>query len=157
MVQPPKNKKRRISADSEYISSGDSDGGYEPKPPTKKVKANRKKPTKRKVLDEKASDHDEIEKVTATHPASLHKIVNAKAMREALLQWYSGVHENRGMPWRKAYDPHFTREERSQRAYEVCSGFFQVHGRILKSIVLLGVDIRGDATTDSSRNCHPLL
>ncbi|THH10699.1 hypothetical protein EW145_g1137 [Phellinidium pouzarii] len=53
------------------------------------------------------------------HPASIHVIANTKAIRSSLLDWYSGVHESRGMPWRKPFDATLDVQGRSQRAYEV--------------------------------------
>lgn len=56
------------------------------------------------------------------HGASRHRIADPAPLRCALLRWYARVHESRGMPWRKAYDPTFGPAERAQRAYEVrCS------------------------------------
>lgn len=40
-------------------------------------------------------------------------------VRNALLAWYKTVHDTRGMPWRRPYDPNLGPEERAQRAYEV--------------------------------------
>jgi A/G-specific adenine glycosylase len=40
-------------------------------------------------------------------------------MRASLLEWYAGVHEVRGMPWRKPFDPSLDADARAQRAYEV--------------------------------------
>ncbi|EKM57038.1 uncharacterized protein PHACADRAFT_92514 [Phanerochaete carnosa HHB-10118-sp] len=53
------------------------------------------------------------------HPLSTHIILNAAPLRSALLEWYAGVHEARGMPWRKPYDPTLRPDNRAQRAYEV--------------------------------------
>ncbi|KAJ3517911.1 hypothetical protein NLJ89_g208 [Agrocybe chaxingu] len=50
---------------------------------------------------------------------STHTIQDPAAMRAALLRWYKTVHETRGMPWRRPYDPNLGVEERAQRAYEV--------------------------------------
>ncbi|CAA7268367.1 unnamed protein product [Cyclocybe aegerita] len=50
---------------------------------------------------------------------STHTIQDPAAMRTALLRWYKTVHETRGMPWRRPYDPNLGIEERAQRAYEV--------------------------------------
>ena len=55
------------------------------------------------------------------HPSSLHMIKEPVQLRSALTKWYNGVHDKRGMPWRKAFDASFTRAQRSQRAYEVGS------------------------------------
>lgn len=53
------------------------------------------------------------------HPRSQHLISSPDLMRSSLLEWYSGVHEVRGMPWRKPFDPSLDADARAQRAYEV--------------------------------------
>ncbi|KAH9477783.1 Adenine DNA glycosylase [Psilocybe cubensis] len=53
------------------------------------------------------------------HSRSTHTIVSPGPMRKALLSWFKTVHDTRGMPWRRAYDPNLGTEERAQRAYEV--------------------------------------
>src|SRR5258708_25399286 len=53
------------------------------------------------------------------HPRSQHLIPSPDLMRSSLLRWYSGVHEVRGMPWRKQFDPSLDADARAQRAYEV--------------------------------------
>ena len=53
------------------------------------------------------------------HPRSQHLISSPDLMRSSLLEWYSGVHEVRGMPWRKPFDPSLDKDARAQRAYEV--------------------------------------
>ncbi|KDQ60186.1 hypothetical protein JAAARDRAFT_56149 [Jaapia argillacea MUCL 33604] len=69
---------------------------------------------------------DHMEEATAPmeghsfpHPISTHVIAKPQPLRAALLQWYAGVHEDRGMPWRKPYNASFGPAERAQRAYEV--------------------------------------
>lgn len=53
------------------------------------------------------------------HSRSVHIIQEPGALRAALLKWYETVHDKRGMPWRKPYDPNLGDEDRAQRAYEV--------------------------------------
>jgi A/G-specific adenine glycosylase len=53
------------------------------------------------------------------HPRGLHSLTSPETMREDLLEWYSDVHEIRGMPWRKPFDPSLDADGRAQRAYEV--------------------------------------
>jgi hypothetical protein len=53
------------------------------------------------------------------HPRSQHLISSPDLMRSSLLEWYSGVHEVRGMPWRKPFDSSLDADARAQRAYEV--------------------------------------
>ena len=53
------------------------------------------------------------------HSKSVHSISSPVMVRNALLAWYKTVHDTRGMPWRRPYDPNLGPEERAQRAYEV--------------------------------------
>ncbi|KIJ15472.1 hypothetical protein PAXINDRAFT_133470, partial [Paxillus involutus ATCC 200175] len=53
------------------------------------------------------------------HPASWHVVKCVDAIRKSLLEWYDRIHEVRGMPWRKTYDPSLDKDGRAQRAYEV--------------------------------------
>jgi len=53
------------------------------------------------------------------HSKSVHSISSPAMVRSALLAWYKTVHDTRGMPWRRPYDPNLGPEERAQRAYEV--------------------------------------
>lgn len=54
-----------------------------------------------------------------THLRSLHSIREPTAMRVELLKWYKTVENNRGMPWRRPYNPGLGDADRAQRAYEV--------------------------------------
>ena len=53
------------------------------------------------------------------HSSSRHSISSPRPMRASLLEWYAGVHEVRGMPWRRPFDPSLDADARAQRAYEV--------------------------------------
>ncbi|PPQ87673.1 hypothetical protein CVT25_011440 [Psilocybe cyanescens] len=53
------------------------------------------------------------------HPKFTHIVVSPAPMRKSLLGWYKTVHDTRGMPWRRSYDPNLGPDERAQRAYEV--------------------------------------
>jgi len=57
------------------------------------------------------------------HPATRHTLTKkrAKAINNALAVWFPNVHDTRGMPWRKPFDPTLSSEARGQRAYEVCT------------------------------------
>jgi A/G-specific adenine glycosylase len=55
------------------------------------------------------------------HSTSRHLIYSPESMRTSLLEWYSGVHEVRGMPWRMPFDSSLDADARAQRAYEVRS------------------------------------
>lgn len=58
--------------------------------------------------------------IAVAHSISSHVITDPAPLGKALLAWYAGVHEVRGMPWRKPYDAALDRDQRAQRAYEVC-------------------------------------
>ena len=77
--------------------------------------------TKRAKLDVEDSEADEVLLGVQgpPHAASMHVVTDPEPVREALLEWYGKVHESRGMPWRKPYNPDLSAEERAQRAYEV--------------------------------------
>jgi A/G-specific adenine glycosylase len=122
-------RSRPTKDESDYEHDADSDASFAPA-----VKRGRSKPsTTRKQSKKKARNEpdaeltDEIAEMalepSARHPVSTHVIAKAEPLREALLCWYAGVHEARGMPWRKPYDPTFGPEERAQRAYEASVTF----------------------------------
>ncbi|EMD34775.1 hypothetical protein CERSUDRAFT_125329 [Gelatoporia subvermispora B] len=124
-------KKRAIASDDEYDYNDSDESAYEPATAAvkAKTKARASKPRaaakKQRRVASSAEDNaigtlDVESKVhSALHPASTHIISDPAPLREALLNWYSLVHETRGMPWRKAYDPSLGAEEKAQRAYEV--------------------------------------
>ena len=95
---------------------------------------NSERPAKRKKTKKGVARNDPDHKDThssklgksAAHPVSLHVIKHPIDIRRSLLAWYSGVHENRGMPWRKPYDPSLNARGRSQRAYEVRVIFIRI-------------------------------
>ncbi|KAI0084713.1 DNA glycosylase [Irpex rosettiformis] len=64
-------------------------------------------------------NNGDLDTVSAPHAMSSHVITDSAPLQEALLAWYAGVHEARGMPWRKPYDAALNRDQRAQRAYEV--------------------------------------
>ncbi|OCH93957.1 DNA glycosylase [Obba rivulosa] len=118
-------RKRAIFSDDGY--NDDSDAAYEPAP-TEKAKAKarpRAAAVKRKrvvsgIEDNAAATRDvDFTAHPALHAKSVHRISDPQPLRDALLDWYSLVHETRGMPWRKPYDPSLGPGERAQRAYEV--------------------------------------
>lgn len=123
-------RKRRLSEDN-----SDEDASYEPEPrltkrktvPTrtrskgKKIALERSRSTSTSATDQEDSAGVDI---TVTedepkHSCALHRITNPAALRAPLLKWYDGVHEVRGMPWRKPFDASLGPEGRAQRAYEV--------------------------------------
>ncbi|KAJ3986181.1 DNA glycosylase [Lentinula detonsa] len=61
----------------------------------------------------------EVDPIFSGHPKSIHILSSPSPIRQALLSWYATVETNRGMPWRKPYNPNLGSKERAQRAYEV--------------------------------------
>lgn len=129
-----KRRKSSCSSDDfEPISDGD-DQSYHPSTSTQRARAT-KKPRNTKAQKGKARQRpkkDEGERfsnnledetgsahATPSHPVSIHTISRSLPLQVALLEWYNQVHEIRGMPWRKPYDPSFGPDQQSQRAYEV--------------------------------------
>ena len=113
-------KRRRVSEDD-----SDSDASYEPTNNNIKRKVKSKPPRKQgppkdRPIDTPTQEQGEGSETQGdAHSNALHRIDDAPAIRLPLLQWYDGVRELRGMPWRKPFDPSLTPEERAQRAYEV--------------------------------------
>lgn len=96
----------------------------------------------------------------AKHPSSRHVVKNVEEMRETLLAWYDQVHDKRGMPWRKRFDPSMTAEQRSQRAYEVFDGILEnLQDELTENVTPLvtGLGIRDHAATDTGCYGNPLL
>lgn len=80
----------------------------------------RKKPKVLKIeASPRSSKPQELGAVMPLHSKSTHDILSPAPVRIALLDWYKTVHDTRGMPWRKPYDPTLSPERRAQRAYEV--------------------------------------
>ena len=116
-----KRRQRPVDTDEDDYEDGGSDTSY-----VAPVKSSRKQGSSvRRKTGAKVSVVQDKEPVAATddvppqHPVSTHVISSAVPIRDALLGWYAGVHESRGMPWRKPYDATLGPDERSQRAYEV--------------------------------------
>lgn len=115
-------KRTRVDDDEESDYEGEYQSDVSFTLPSKRRRA--KSTTARKQQPKKkakalAGAAVELAGDTEKHPVSKHVISNAAPLHSALLEWYGGVHEARGMPWRKPYDPTFGPEERAQRAYEV--------------------------------------
>ncbi|KIJ65864.1 hypothetical protein HYDPIDRAFT_87439 [Hydnomerulius pinastri MD-312] len=126
-------KRKRTQPDSESeafaedCSGQESDSSFVDVPKSRHA-AKKGKTTRqsRKVASKRAqatSSNRNLEavgaSVTATHPTSWHTVKGVEAIRISLLEWYDRIHEVRGMPWRKTYDPSLGRDGRAQRAYEV--------------------------------------
>jgi hypothetical protein len=108
--------------DPDYYSASD----FEPPASTKTpaVSSRRKRRSTAAAATRKSrssTDTDELLDTYATppHSPSRHMISSSEPMRASLLEWYAGVHEARGMPWRKPFDPSLNADARAQRAYEV--------------------------------------
>ena len=115
------------SSDYEDGGATDSDASFTPATKSSRGKraTTRTKPIKKRrtapLMDDEMAEMARDLDSTARHPTSTHVITDPVPLRKALLAWYATVHEARGMPWRKPFDPSFGPEERAQRAYEVRS------------------------------------
>ncbi|KLO10729.1 DNA glycosylase [Schizopora paradoxa] len=107
-----RRKTKRVS----YVYDSDASGSVEERSPVSK-KRKRATGKKKETIDAYFGGQDASE--DPMHPLSRHTISNPKPLRQALLKWFDGVHDKRGMPWRKRYDGSLSRELQSQRAYEV--------------------------------------
>ncbi|KAH9974128.1 DNA glycosylase [Lactifluus volemus] len=96
----------------------DDASDYEPESTRKPVASRRKRPSAA-VTRESSEGATTSETYATPHSPSLHLISSPDLMRPSLLEWYSGVHDARGMPWRKPFDPTLDSDARAQRAYEV--------------------------------------
>lgn len=105
MASSSKNNAKRKT----YISSDDDDGSY--------------------VQEVERSNADAVMgqvKNTFIHSRKAHALddATANAIQSCLTKWFLGsddtvgVHDVRGMPWRKRYDPNLSSKEKAQRAYE---------------------------------------
>ncbi len=164
-------KKRKAESDDDAYT--DSEASFEPK---KRKRVVGKKPAKRQKTSLKSSGRkrdlsdaeymDEPETAdspetlqTRPHPISLHVISNAAPLREVLLHWYGGVHESRGMPWRKPYVHSWDVEQKAQRAYEVC---LSIQTSVLNfgadvQCVPLGMGVRDHATANPGSHRDTIL
>ncbi|KIY45065.1 DNA glycosylase [Fistulina hepatica ATCC 64428] len=110
----PKRAHNRVD-DEDYSFGGldaSSDDAYEEHP--------RKSSSRRRVQRSQATSGtaDTSDALSVPHSSKMHVIDAPDPIRIALLAWYDGVHEVRGMPWRKPFKPNATPDERAQRAYE---------------------------------------
>ena len=114
---------KRKYSDDHQVSEDDDGSVYEgsARKPAKKSRSAVKKGKTRRVGGDATSEpeSDGYTGEVRRHALSRHTITSVESICAALLDWYAGVHESRGMPWRKPYDPSLGRDERSQRAYEV--------------------------------------
>ena len=121
-------KRRRASDDADDDGDDDYDPSYTTtakdakkvgRTPRSKKRTAVNPPTAVAESEEGGSDEPNLLPQEAAHSGALHRIADADTMREPLLSWYAAVHQLRGMPWRKPYDPSLGPQERAQRAYEV--------------------------------------
>ncbi|KAG6335022.1 hypothetical protein ID866_4067 [Astraeus odoratus] len=123
----PKRSRTRVDSDSDAFSehvSQESDSSFLELPKSRKPsnKANKSRKTRKVASNgEKEAALQVQSTVAPLHPASMHVVSSSDVLeiRDSLLAWYDQVHDARGMPWRKRYDPSLGRDGRAQRAYEV--------------------------------------
>ncbi|KAI0065237.1 DNA glycosylase [Artomyces pyxidatus] len=112
-------KRKQITEESSDDGSDSAHSSYEPVKGSKTFQTKKR----RKVSAVSSGDEDDDGSLLSTYPnshaRSRHVISAAAQQRDALLAWYSNVHDSRGMPWRKPYDRSFDADARAQRAYEV--------------------------------------
>ena len=122
--------KRKIPDDGYSTGNGDSESSACTwKPSKESVTSRRRRPKqKRKAIqsDSDSGDYAEDQKNKPRngenqHPTSRHLVTSPTLICAALLDWYAGVHDSRGMPWRQPYNTLLDPNGRAQRAYEVIS------------------------------------
>jgi A/G-specific adenine glycosylase len=129
--------KRRVS--SEDLSSDDDyTAASTAQQPTKARRQPVKKKLKPTISDKNGPEDldEEPDSQSWHHAPSIHIISSPKPLRVSLLEWYAGVHELRGMPWRKPYNSSLNRDGRAQRAYEVCEAILLWYPCQLKRMTL---------------------
>ncbi|KZV72975.1 DNA glycosylase [Peniophora sp. CONT] len=111
--------------DSDFEASASEQSDYTPSSTKPKAKpkgatgAGRKR-AKRTDSDEGLTIEGEDTFDLPAHAATRHYVgARSVPMQGALLAWFEGVHDARGMPWRKPFDASADADARSQRAYEV--------------------------------------
>jgi A/G-specific adenine glycosylase len=146
--------KRKYSGEGQTTSD---DGSEYEDSGQKSPKKTRHKPALKKPERHSSTfineDQDNITEQRDQHPLSRHSIQTAVPICSALLDWYAGVHESRGMPWRKPYDPSLGRDGRAQRAYEVRS----ICTSVRHTQDLVGLDIRDNVATNTSGDRNSVL
>jgi A/G-specific adenine glycosylase len=146
-------RKRRIDSFSQ-----DSTSDYVPEP-TKRPAASRRKRRSEGAIHK--NDHSTEEAPSETyvtpHSPSHHLISFPDLMRHSLLDWYAGVHQVRGMPWRKPFDPSLDADARAQRAYEVRHPAADLALQFKPAFCSGGVDFGSHASADTSCNRDSVL
>ncbi|KAI6098804.1 DNA glycosylase [Pisolithus croceorrhizus] len=122
----PKRRRSSVIPDSdsfsESLSEQDSDPSVSDGVSTRrKVSKSANKTRKTRTFPLPKAVASATPSTAPTHSISTHVVANSEIdqVRKSLLAWYDKVHDIRGMPWRKRYDPSLGREARAQRAYEV--------------------------------------
>lgn len=138
-----KRKTSSSEADFSEIDLSDSDDQYDEssRPKTRGKRVPKRQPSKKRTKHNSDGANDvSLSVAPPTHAKSMHvmKAAQVPSIRAALVQWYSGVHASRNMPWRKPYNPTLGPEERAQRAYEV-EPFFLINR--LHPYFMTGLDI----------------
>ncbi|KAK4684776.1 hypothetical protein P7C73_g5390, partial [Tremellales sp. Uapishka_1] len=111
------SSRRRPSSSASVISVVSSDSeDFAPSPP--RSKKSRKAPLNKRKSEE-AGSSDVTGALQRNHGTAYHDIEDIVHSQDELLQWFEGVREKRGMPWRKRYDAGLSMEEKGQRAYEI--------------------------------------
>jgi hypothetical protein len=159
--------KRKKNVDHDYDSGEEDSASDFEVISVKRSTASRRKrrsTTARKVsAGERAETPVPLDTYYVTsHSRSQHLISSPDLMRSSLLEWYSGVHEVRGMPWRRPFDPSLDADARAQRAYEVSRQNVNQRVGVGCSIQCClcraeGLDLGDHASADASRNRDPLL
>jgi A/G-specific adenine glycosylase len=135
--------KRPLTSDASTDSGDDGDYAMPVKRSSRKSKSSHPR-TQKKTRDLHSKDRFENDELqgevvnTRPHSTSLHSIISSGPARVALLKWFDGVHDVRGMPWRKRYDSTFDRDQRAQRAYEVLC-HFNITGQQFDTLNILSV------------------
>ncbi|KAI5986914.1 DNA glycosylase [Pisolithus albus] len=119
----PKRRRSSAISDSDSFSESssekDSDPSVSDAVPTRRKVANKTRKTRTFRLPKAVESA--MSSTAPLHSMSIHVVASSEIdqVRKSLLAWYDKVHDVRGMPWRKRYDPSLGREARAQRAYEV--------------------------------------
>ena len=110
-----------VDSDSESCYDAEEVDSYSVDASKKRLSSSKSRSKKRirKIHASSSSVTHDISIGSPPHSRSSHTIQSSGPIRLALLEWYKTVHDIRGMPWRKSYDPTQGPDERAQRAYEV--------------------------------------
>ena len=122
-------RRRVVDSESDAFSDPESDFSIHEVPKSKRTSKARKTTHQTRQIAPKEFTNQAMPSGSATtpsHTSSIHIVATSDVgeIRESLLEWYDKVHDVRGMPWRKRYNPSLGREDRAQRAYEVCMFLF---------------------------------